>query len=256
MNTKLVNSAASVINAALTQNRTAAGIALALESAGLLTTPGTAPAPAPTEVFVPQTERSRWVDIAAAMNAAHDAGMPVGIDLDGTLTDHRMWSVVWDRDAERWTVAGYEDEGDNADVARDPIALRWGLNDVFWNDDDTVTVLLSDADGQPYHLELEPDRAVVLLVDLAGPGGLKAYRPSHDSIPMGLYLTASAAREHCEDEERRSWLTGTPLTFDWIEDEEDGVAELVIEDGEEETTTGYVVTALEISSAYDREADE
>lgn len=42
MNTKLVNAVAGVINAALTQNRTAAGIALALESAQLLTSPETA----------------------------------------------------------------------------------------------------------------------------------------------------------------------------------------------------------------------
>lgn len=42
MNTKLVNSAAGVILAALTQNRTAAGIALALDSAQLLMTPETA----------------------------------------------------------------------------------------------------------------------------------------------------------------------------------------------------------------------
>lgn len=42
MNTKRVNSAAGVINAALTQNRTAAGIALALESAQLLLTSETA----------------------------------------------------------------------------------------------------------------------------------------------------------------------------------------------------------------------
>jgi hypothetical protein len=62
----------------------------------------------PAEVFVPRTERQRWVDIAEALNAAHTAGMPVGVDLDGTLTDHRMWSVVWDRAAERWAVAGYE----------------------------------------------------------------------------------------------------------------------------------------------------
>lgn len=61
------------------------------------------------EAFAPRTERSRWVDIAATLNAAHAAGMPVGIDLDGTLTDHRGWSVVWDRNTERWTVAGYED---------------------------------------------------------------------------------------------------------------------------------------------------
>lgn len=42
MNAKLINSAAGVINAALTQNRTAAGIALALDSAGMLMTPETA----------------------------------------------------------------------------------------------------------------------------------------------------------------------------------------------------------------------
>ena len=42
MNAKLVNSAAGVILAALTQNRTAAGIALALDSAGMLMTPETA----------------------------------------------------------------------------------------------------------------------------------------------------------------------------------------------------------------------
>lgn len=42
MNTRLINSAAGVINAALTQDRTAAGIALALDSAGMLMTPETA----------------------------------------------------------------------------------------------------------------------------------------------------------------------------------------------------------------------
>lgn len=42
MNTRSINSAAGVINAALTQNRTAAGIALALDSAGMLMTPETA----------------------------------------------------------------------------------------------------------------------------------------------------------------------------------------------------------------------
>lgn len=71
------------------------------------------------EVFVPRTERSYWVDIAAALNAAHAAGMPVGVDLDGTLTDHNAWSVVWDRVAERWAVAGYEDE----DTAPGPDAV-------------------------------------------------------------------------------------------------------------------------------------
>jgi hypothetical protein len=69
--------------------------------------------------FVPRTERSYWVAIADALNSAQAAGMPVGIDLDGTLTDRNMWSVVWDRDAERWTVAGYGgDENAEAGDAR------------------------------------------------------------------------------------------------------------------------------------------
>jgi hypothetical protein len=85
---------------------------------------------------------------------------------------------------------------------------------------------------------------------------LTVYRASHDSIVMGLYTTATEARVHCEAEERRSWPTGTNLSFDWIEDEEDGVAELVVVAGQtEESITGYVVTALEVASKYDPEAD-
>ena len=84
------------------------------------------------------------------------------------------------------------------------------------------------------------------------------YRASHDSIVMGLYTTAAEARAHCVAEERRTWSTGANPVFDWIEDEEDGVAELVTvaEDGETESITGYVVTALEVASKYDEEADE
>lgn len=62
------------------------------------------------QTTVPRTERSYWVDIADALNAAERAGMAVGIDLDGTLTDHNAWSVIWDRDAKSWTVAGYDEE--------------------------------------------------------------------------------------------------------------------------------------------------
>ncbi|MFC8008893.1 hypothetical protein [Streptomyces cinereoruber] len=62
------------------------------------------------EPFVPRTERQYWQDIADALNAALTVGMPVGIDLDGTLTDHTTWSVVWSPEAERWEVAGYEDD--------------------------------------------------------------------------------------------------------------------------------------------------
>jgi hypothetical protein len=75
------------------------------------------------EPFVPRTEREYWVDIAAALNAAQAAGMPVGIDLDGTLTDHRAWSVVWDRAAERWTVSGYDDDIDGPAPEKSPLTV-------------------------------------------------------------------------------------------------------------------------------------
>lgn len=85
------------------------------------------------------------------------------------------------------------------------------------------------------------------------------YRAEHpdSGITLGHYCTEAAARAHCEATERRSWPTGTTLVFDWIEDDEDRVAELVVTAGQnEESTTGYLVTALEAPSEYDEEADE
>lgn len=86
---------------------------------------------------------------------------------------------------------------------------------------------------------------------------LTIYYAEHDSILMGRYTTAAAARKHCETEERRSWPAGTNLAFNWIEDEEDGAAELTVVAGQnEESITGYVVSALTVASEYDGKADE
>ncbi|WP_309029027.1 hypothetical protein [Streptomyces alfalfae] len=68
----------------------------------------------PSKACAPRTERSYWVDIADALNAAESVGMSVGIDLDGTLTDRTGWSVIWDRTTTQWVVAGYEDEAAGA----------------------------------------------------------------------------------------------------------------------------------------------
>lgn len=56
-------------------------------------------------------------------------------------------------------------------TADDPIPLRWGLGDVLWGDDDTVTVCLSGpAPGRaPYWLELDAERAAALRDDLTPP---------------------------------------------------------------------------------------
>jgi hypothetical protein len=55
------------------------------------------------------------------------------------------------------------------DFQPEPIRLRWGLDDVEYGDDDTVTLLLSGPDGEPYLLELEPERVAVLRQNLVGP---------------------------------------------------------------------------------------
>ncbi|WP_037836834.1 hypothetical protein [Streptomyces sp. NRRL F-5650] len=69
------------------------------------------------EPFVPRTERAYWEDIASALNAAESVGMSIGIDLDGTLTDRNAWSVVWDRAAKQWKVAGHEDGAEAGEPA-------------------------------------------------------------------------------------------------------------------------------------------
>lgn len=82
------------------------------------------------------------------------------------------------------------------------------------------------------------------------------YRASHDSIVMGHYTTRQAAYEHCEAYELRDDRV-SPMS--WNVDE-DGVAELVRirvpRSPGAEPPTGYVVTPIEVASAYDEEADE
>lgn len=95
------------------------------------------------------------------------------------------------------------------------------------------------------------------------PNEMTIYRASHESIVMGHYTTAAAAREHCETYARNEHIGDGELALWWREDEdtvdqpEDGTAELI------ESThphysrpTGYIVTPLTVTSAYDEEADE
>ncbi|MBK3563185.1 MULTISPECIES: hypothetical protein [unclassified Streptomyces] len=82
---------------------------------------------------------------------------------------------------------------------------------------------------------------------------LTVYRADWDVAPLGTYTTEAEARKHCEDHARRD----LPIaTFDWIVDEEDGIAELIAAVDGVENPTGYAVTTLEIASKYDPEADE
>jgi len=108
-----------------------------------------------------QTERAHWVNIADALNAAHAAGMPVGIDLDGTLTDHNAWSVVWDHDTERWTVAGYDADEDQDDGEPEEFEETGDADGDVFELISEIAGRLSDAtDEGEYH-------AVGLISDLA-----------------------------------------------------------------------------------------
>ncbi|NUS82998.1 MAG: hypothetical protein HOY75_09640 [Streptomyces sp.] len=111
---------------------------------------------------VPRTERSHWADIAAALNAAVDAGMPVSIDLDGTLTDHNAWSVIWDPTTKRWEVAGYDDEDDASEDQDDEEFEETGDadGDVLDLISEIATRLSDATDEGEYH-------AVNLIGDLA-----------------------------------------------------------------------------------------
>jgi hypothetical protein len=73
------------------------------------------------------------------------------------------------------------------DFEAQPTPLRWGLDDVMWGDDDSVIVMLSGPDGEPYWLELDQERAAVLRQNLAGPEA--AREVVHACPPRGAGLT-------------------------------------------------------------------
>ncbi|MGW6202125.1 hypothetical protein ACWF9B_00495 [Streptomyces sp. NPDC055089] len=67
--------------------------------------------------------------------------------------------------------AAHRGDDDRADLAAadNPTQLRWGLDDVLWGDDGSVTVLLSGPRSKPYWLELGEERAAALRQNLASP---------------------------------------------------------------------------------------
>ncbi|MFJ3084673.1 hypothetical protein ACIPJG_33655 [Streptomyces halstedii] len=86
---------------------------------------------------------------------------------------------------------------------REPIQLRWGLDDVMYGDDDTTTVVLSGPGGEPYWVELDPERTAALRDALAGP----------ESTPP----PAPADRAATRDRIRRA--IGEASGFTWLPDE-------------------------------------
>ncbi|WP_326700231.1 hypothetical protein OG909_24860 [Streptomyces sp. NBC_01754] len=83
-------------------------------------------------------------------------------DHPGTVLDEYALAVA------RQLLGTTEGEGAPAGE-REPIQLRWGLDDVMYGDDDTTTVMLSGPSGEPYWVELGPERTAALRDALAGP---------------------------------------------------------------------------------------
>lgn len=59
--------------------------------------------------------------------------------------------------------------GEQPPADEEPTPLRWGLDDVLYGDDDHTIVMLSGPDGEPYWLDLDPERTASLRQALAGP---------------------------------------------------------------------------------------
>jgi len=273
MHTRAVNAAAGVLLAAMQQGRqTPTGLAIALDSARLLNSPEHAAEDVRLRARVEELVAQRddlLVESATAPDTddlqqelrhckeqfAEAAATVAELEsLTAQATEFRLWEPGYglyvrrapgaqgfgvlearrsDKGRRCWTTAGWQYSAVLSDT------------ELFcWPDAQTAVaearrVMPGAAVCEPVPFEARP---------------LTVYRASHDSIVMGLYTTAAAARAHCETEERRA--NSSEATLDWIEDEEDGVAELVAETVLGEESTGYVVTALEIAAKYDEEADQ
>jgi hypothetical protein len=192
----------------------------ALESAQMLQSPETAAATVRLRVALESAKRGRrWQRSRVA-------------ELERLLTASEKAS-----ETNFWS---YVSQKDRADAARD----------------DAIAALTEAAELTPEHAESLLERAREIAKAPTWPAlhpTITVYRAQWDSMPLGLYARPRTARAHCEADARRD-LPGA--SFDWIEDEEDGLAELVAAFGEDEAPTGYVVTALEIASEYDAEAEE
>jgi len=246
MHTRAVNAAAGVLLAAMQQGRqTPTGLALALDAACLLNSPEHA-----AEDVALRAERHTTNEVLS------DAAEQLRADRDriAELEAEREKLVRWhgedSKTINRLVARVERRRAELVALRNDALSMRGSLSPN--GEDRKVPFPLGET------LTPAVDWLIARVAELEAAQGT-VYRAEHpdSGITLGHYGTATAAREHCEAEERRAWPTGTTLVFDWIEDDEDRVAELVVTAGQnEESTTGYIVTALEVPSEYDEEADQ
>lgn len=269
MNTTALNHLAGVICRAQEQDRTPMGIAFAIDSAGMHMLPEAAAElvrlRAELTVSEQRSERRRiaWRMArgrAVSTGGAADRYAARARDAQGAL-QHMLFTVIagqlalheanLERLQLRAQVAELEEQRDRRRVRlvalqNDALNMRGSLSPsgeasrVPFELGETLTPAVDWLIARVAELEAEPTTL---------------YRAEHpdSGITLGHYATAGAARKHCESLARRE-IPGASL--DWIEDDEDRVAELLAAFGEDERSTGYLVTGLDLASEYDEEADE
>lgn len=126
----------------------------------------------PEELLVAyDTSRTPQPDGRAAVYAeAADTAKQIA-DRHVTAGHEQRALGAYDVEAVLRKVARMAEEAPGATDGQEPTLLRWGLDDLEYGDDGSVTVLLSGPAGEPYWLELEPERAAALRDGLAGPDG-------------------------------------------------------------------------------------
>ncbi|MGS2588043.1 hypothetical protein [Streptomyces hebeiensis] len=243
MSASRVSAAAGVVRAAMEQGRrTAAGISVALESAGLLQSP----------------------ESAAELTALR--AQVAAVRAFATSHEYRWLHELLDGQA------GYTYTAPGPDAEAEPYVSRilprrdavcacghTGLD--HHHGGTKCWAHLPMSLGDPIRIcecaKFSEAPAVV-----PEPAPLVVYRASHDSIDMGIYTTREAAREHCEAYVRREEPEGSILHLSWwTEDVADDEAtyELHVTPAAVGSTiraTGYVVTPLTVASAYDPDAEE
>lgn len=196
-----------------------------------------------TQVYVqiPDAARASWLLPAERYEGLKDRAWPEVLD------------VADEHYTRGWVVSDF------VSAAAQQAAIEW-LRDAANRDEMQAAFEEDRAKRDPVSRQLhaENERLKVRVAELeAAPTTVHRAEHPDSGIVLGHYGTGAAARKHCEETERRSWPTGSSLAFDWIEDDEDRVAELVVTAGQnEESTTGYIVTALELDSEYDPDGDE
>jgi hypothetical protein len=189
-------------------------------------------------------------ELAAAVAAMGALPVPIGPDKPAGLSPE-LRATIAEKDT-RDAIQAPAGEStplivDRFDVVMEPAP----------GEDPVLTIGAVAEDGRPVALVLDAESRARVAAWLGHTHPPRAYLARHQELPapLGWYGRPEAARAHCEAALSAEHPADAALAWDWIEDDEDGVAELVATIGKTEQPTGYSVITLELADEYDAGAD-